>query len=33
MRPCTPDDKPVIGLTKKFDNLIVNTGLGGRGLT
>ncbi len=33
LRPCMPDDKPVIGPLKRHSNLIINTGHGGRGLT
>eukprot|EP00347_Sterkiella_histriomuscorum_P018289 403346077 len=33
LRPCTPDDMPLVGLLRPFKNLLMNTGHGGRGIT
>jgi glycine/D-amino acid oxidase-like deaminating enzyme len=33
LRPLTPDDKPIVGFVKGIDNVMINAGHGGRGLT
>lgn len=33
LRPCTPDDMPLVGPLKKYSNVFLNTGHGGRGIT
>jgi len=33
LRPCTPDDLPLIGNLQKYPNVFLNGGHGGRGTT
>lgn len=30
LRPCTPDDMPILGALRKYPDIFVNSGLGGK---